>query len=177
MHDGRSMKVGRGPEMPFPNLENTQVGMPISYQFDQVFRKAEELRSSGRSIDGHIVEVRSCVDIDFVLKSDAFNRLKSFESPHRKVEVFYRESPYTSQGTTAHFHAYPNPIEDVLNVKVHSTNIRRIEVVNSLGARCYSQKVAGQDLIQIDLSDKLPGMYYLYIYTDAEVYSKKLIKS
>ena len=177
MHDGRSMKVGRGPDMPFPRLENEDEGMPVNYQFDQVFREAEELRNSGLSIDGHIVEFRSCLDIDVVIHADDFNRIKTLESAHRKLEVYYRESAYTSQGTTALFHAYPNPFEDILKLRVQNDNIRRVEVVNSLGARCYSQKIAGQDLVLIDLSDRMPGMYYLYIYTDQDVYSKKVIKN
>lgn len=66
---------------------------------------------------------------------------------------------------------YPNPTNGILNINSKLT-INKVEVYNVLGKKVYSSTSE-----TVDLSEQLNGIYFLKIYTDSEIISKKVLKN
>lgn len=64
----------------------------------------------------------------------------------------------------------PNPTKGQVNIKTISS-IHKVEVYNVVGKKIYSTTSD-----TLDLSEQKSGIYFLRIYTDAHILSKKLIK-
>ncbi|WP_299115356.1 aryl-sulfate sulfotransferase [uncultured Winogradskyella sp.] len=66
---------------------------------------------------------------------------------------------------------YPNPSNGIFNIN-SKLNIDKVEVYNTLGKKIYDTKLS-----KVNLSEQIDGIYFLKIYSDSKVISKKIIKN
>lgn len=72
------------------------------------------------------------------------------------------------------FAAYPNPVEDVLNVS-HTSAITAVQVYNQLGQQVLSKDINAQE-IRIDMSGLAGGIYLVNIVMGNESKTVKIVK-
>ena len=65
---------------------------------------------------------------------------------------------------------YPNPTKDIIRINTTS-NVEKVEIYNMMGS-----KIGETSSKTIDLSNNADGVYFLRIYSDAQMISKKVIK-
>lgn len=77
---------------------------------------------------------------------------------------------------------YPNPVVDILKVSFKSSKKSKavISLFNNIGKQVYSQESSveqGNNLFSIDVRSKAiePGIYFVQIVVETEVFTKKLI--
>jgi hypothetical protein len=77
---------------------------------------------------------------------------------------------------------YPNPVVDILKVSFKSSKKSKavISLFNNIGKQVYSQEFSveqGNNLFSIDVRSKAiePGIYFVQIVVETEVFTKKLI--
>jgi hypothetical protein len=71
---------------------------------------------------------------------------------------------------------YPNPTSDFMSVKLNSENrlIEHIEIVNLLGQTVYKDELK-QTSVKINLIDFNPGIYFLIVKSDKELFKQKFV--
>jgi hypothetical protein len=57
--------------------------------------------------------------------------------------------------------AYPNPTSGRLNIKFLNHDVSKVEIYNSLGMVIINRRIAGEDLVEIDMSGHISGIYIL----------------
>ncbi|MEL7220078.1 MAG: T9SS type A sorting domain-containing protein, partial [Bacteroidota bacterium] len=84
--------------------------------------------------------------------------------------------PETETATALHsnVHIFPNPAQDVLNVRSHS-EMQTIRVVSAAGQVMQQLQVEGEQKA-IDISQLNPGLYYLLIEVDGEMVPQRFVK-
>ena len=65
---------------------------------------------------------------------------------------------------------YPNPTKDIIRINTTSS-VEKVEIYNMMGS-----KIGETSSKTIDLSNNADGVYFLRIYSDAQMISKKVIK-
>ncbi len=74
------------------------------------------------------------------------------------------------------FDVFPNPSNGLLYISVPSTEIKSISIQNALGQTVYSGNFsAGQKLITLDLSEYVPGMYFVEFQSPDTRMVKKIV--
>ncbi len=75
---------------------------------------------------------------------------------------------------------YPNPVENYLNINcqnIQSDTDFRLQILSIDGKIVYNQKMStNSDINKINVSRWKKGFYFVYIKTDKQVYTQKLIK-
>lgn len=73
---------------------------------------------------------------------------------------------------------YPNPVSDVLNVDVPSSNSSTLEIYAIDGKKVYTKSVNGTNTTQVDVSKFSKGMYILKLLSteSEEIISKFIVK-
>ncbi|NCO64956.1 MAG: T9SS type A sorting domain-containing protein, partial [Flavobacteriia bacterium] len=71
------------------------------------------------------------------------------------------------------FRIYPNPVKNVLNVKLLGSNSTSFKIINVLGQMVKSGVFTQE---KIDVSSLENGMYILQVNNDGEVINKRFIK-
>jgi hypothetical protein len=166
---------GRAADMDF-STEMNQSCWPTNYPFDEVFREAESLKNEGTSIEGRTFVVDWCIYIEFIASSDEFNRIKSFESETRRIEVTYRENGNLISKYENRYKIYPNPFSENLEIDLFDTNIKKVIILNSMGIEVKVALIEGETRVNFNLSDLPAGLYWANIYVEDKVYVQKLIK-
>jgi ELWxxDGT repeat protein len=82
----------------------------------------------------------------------------------------------TPGGTHVQF--YPNPVNDVLNIRGISSQQVKTEVLDAMGRIVAGEtaSVSDEDLITLDVSHLKPGIYCLRIRTHKEIVSAQIVK-
>ncbi len=75
---------------------------------------------------------------------------------------------------TQHIKLYPNPVLDILNI-ASTENITKIEVVNMLGQRVYTNKLNEMETT-VDLSGYAAGTYIVLVSAEDKIETFKVIK-
>lgn len=74
-------------------------------------------------------------------------------------------------------HVYPVPVTEKMNVSFSSSIVPTKVAVYSLnGAELYSSKVESPDRVEIDVSKFTSGVYFIKLFSDSGVTTKKIIK-
>jgi hypothetical protein len=72
---------------------------------------------------------------------------------------------------------YPNPADEVLFIDCKNcSGINRVEIYNDLGSLIFVQEKARVNISEVSLERVSPGVLFIRLFTDDEVYSGKLIK-
>ena len=76
------------------------------------------------------------------------------------------------------FKVYPNPATDLITVELSSEFLEKatIQVLNLLGQVVYSENKEISARTLLNISELKPGVYFLKLQSEGEVYSKKFIK-
>ena len=101
----------------------------------------------------------------------------SFTSGRGEVEdyIVTVDNTLSSQGfDVSSFVAYPNPVNDVLNLS-YTSEINSVDVINLLGQKVISREV-GSTSTQIDMTALTAGAYIVNITIDDVIKSIKVIK-
>jgi hypothetical protein len=73
---------------------------------------------------------------------------------------------------------YPNPTKDQLRIRNYELGINSVEIFDVMGKKqkteCGRQKTGGEWII--DISHFCPGIYFVNIYTEKKVITKKIMK-
>jgi hypothetical protein len=73
------------------------------------------------------------------------------------------------------FHIFPNPNNGIFTISGLPLNILSVDIYNLLGEKvCSNIKNANQTTYNIDIADSPKGIYLVNIYSDNEVYTKKI---
>ncbi|MFK8058917.1 MAG: T9SS type A sorting domain-containing protein [Polaribacter sp.] len=72
---------------------------------------------------------------------------------------------------------YPNPTSAILNIKVDNQEIKEVKIFNLLGKEVQTLSVKNENINKINISHLPNGMYILQVKTDADSYTKKIIKN
>ncbi|MBK9108669.1 MAG: T9SS type A sorting domain-containing protein [Saprospiraceae bacterium] len=81
------------------------------------------------------------------------------------------------EGNTFTIKAYPNPSNGVYNLKLDEiTNNSYITIYNNMGEKILRKKL-DSNLFSIDISEKMPGLYYLILSHGKKKSSLKLLKT
>ena len=81
-------------------------------------------------------------------------------------------STYTNEGS---IEVYPNPTADFVNVVTTGMNVNRIELLNVEGQILMAKEIVSESEV-ISLESQVTGMYFLRIYTDDEIFVRKVTK-
>ncbi len=68
---------------------------------------------------------------------------------------------------------YPNPIKNELHIKIENIKVEKIEIIDLLGKSIISVK---NDYEFIDVNHLNNGIYFVKIYTDNDIITRKVIK-
>jgi hypothetical protein len=106
--------------------------------------------------------------------SSAFTSLVYFDN------IYFSVNPGTTLGTTefspiADFNVYPNPTQNVWNVKTNNQNINSIQLFDVQGRQVLTLEPNANDAV-IDASSLPAGLYFAQINADSGSKSIKLIK-
>lgn len=72
---------------------------------------------------------------------------------------------------------YPIPAQEKINVEFSNTAVpTKVEVYSLNGAKVYSSAVKSTDTFEVDMSKFASGVYFVKLYSDAGVTTKKIIK-
>jgi hypothetical protein len=84
----------------------------------------------------------------------------------------------TSEIQTNQFDAYPNPVKDILNVKLPDEATYSIAIISLAGNTVLEQKISGQSSFPISVANLSEGIYILRIISDSEkgVLMRRIIK-
>ncbi len=72
-------------------------------------------------------------------------------------------------------YVYPNPVTDILNVKISGSKTVQLDIVNYAGKRVLSQDIKEASAV-VDLSNLSSGIYILKVTDGQQVQTKKIIK-
>ncbi len=92
-----------------------------------------------------------------------------------KVESGFSNNNGKSSGTISEnetIEVFPNPANEVINVS-SASGLKRILVTNSTGQIIYNEEIAGTNS-QVDISDFIPGIYFIKIETHNNTVVKKV---
>jgi hypothetical protein len=70
---------------------------------------------------------------------------------------------------------FPNPTDDVLNIKMENELIHNIELFNNAGQLVVAQKGMSNKSLKLNLEDVGSGIYYLRISSKSSITSRKVI--
>ena len=71
---------------------------------------------------------------------------------------------------------YPNPVTDILSIASPNNDILSITLFSSEGKKIKSIEKPNQELTEISLLTLNPGLYFVKIYTDTGIITKKILK-
>ncbi len=85
-------------------------------------------------------------------------------------------------GVIDNLSVYPNPVIDLLKISFKSSRKGKavVSLFNNIGKQVYNQESSvdlGNNLISIDVRSKAiePGIYFVQIVVDTEIFTRKLI--
>ena len=147
----------------FPGIYNLTIlnettGLPFLEVFDNVHELFEDvvefriLHSEDISFDGQIVTGTLQIDDIFSVELLSNNDIEEF-----KVEL------------------YPNPVKDILKIKLPNASNGNIVFYNVLGENVLSGDLSSRTM-QIDLSGLKSGVYLVRIQTENQSTIKKIVK-
>ena len=73
-------------------------------------------------------------------------------------------------------YAFPNPVKDILNVKISGSKTAKLDVINFAGQRVLSQDIKEASTV-VDVSNLASGIYIIKVTDEQQhVQTKKIIK-
>ena len=69
----------------------------------------------------------------------------------------------------------PNPTNGNVNIEFSTNTESKVEIFNLLGKQCFFNNYFSNQSISIDLSKFDSGTYFVKVYSDNDVDSKKLV--
>lgn len=74
------------------------------------------------------------------------------------------------------FSVYPNPTSSILNLKIENQQIKEVKIYNLMGKEVLKNSSKLSEKENINISHLSSGMYLLQVKTDANTFTKKIIK-
>jgi len=71
---------------------------------------------------------------------------------------------------------YPNPVNEILNISCNEQNVDRITIFDITG-QTVVEKTNISNIERIDMSGFNAGIYFINIYNDKNIYSRKIVKN
>ena len=71
---------------------------------------------------------------------------------------------------------YPNPVNNILNIKIDNQQIKEVKIYNLMGKEVLKTSSKESEIESINISQLSSGMYLTLIKTDANTFTKKIIK-
>ncbi|MEO6191165.1 MAG: T9SS type A sorting domain-containing protein, partial [Saprospiraceae bacterium] len=73
---------------------------------------------------------------------------------------------------------FPNPVQDVMNIKNSVIPMARILIYDMEGKICFDQKLSGSIQISVNVKDLINGLYLVQVYGEEGqlIYAGKIIK-
>ena len=118
------------------------------------------------------------IDIESSLPNDTL--LSSVGSDLKIDEIHFKSQPlnmgiFNYKNENA-INIFPNPANDKIQVQVLGFKIQSLEICNLLGEKVYTtSNFKWKILNEIDLSTFQKGIYFVKIYGDTKIYTKKII--
>ena len=113
--------------------------------------------------------LNSASTYDYYVQSNCGSDVSLWSGPYTFTPLLANDS-----FDIKNFVAYPNPVNDVLNLS-YSSEITSVKVINLLGQELISKKVSNNS-VQIDMSDLSAGTYIVNVVIDNIVKSIKISK-
>jgi hypothetical protein len=82
----------------------------------------------------------------------------------------------SSNISTSHINLYPNPVSDILRVKISFGNINHINIYG-INGKLYRKYNINHGSVELDLSSFESGVYVIKIQTASELFVRKIIKN
>ena len=87
---------------------------------------------------------------------------------------------YVRNPSRTELYAYPNPVSDVLNVRIDARQATAgIEIINAAGGSVYKEEVVGASCFTpmgIDVTSLAPGRYVLRVECEGETTTRNFVK-
>lgn len=101
--------------------------------------------------------------------------LDNINEPIGKSAEFSAEVPVINDSID--FKVYPNPTTGIVNMQFNNIENKefKVSVLNMIGQKIYERNYLEQDHIEIDLTGKSPGMYFVKYMEGKTVITKKVI--
>jgi len=80
----------------------------------------------------------------------------------------------SSNISTSHINLYPNPVSDILRVKISFGNINHINIYG-INGKLYRKYNINHGSVELDLSSFESGVYVIKIQTASELFVRKII--
>lgn len=74
------------------------------------------------------------------------------------------------------FKVSPNPSNGKFQVEFNAKISGNLEIIDAKGSKIANKTVVNEKLVDIDLSDKASGIYFIQMSADNKTYSQKIIK-
>ena len=74
------------------------------------------------------------------------------------------------------FNIYPNPTSDYLMVELENNTDYRVEIRNMEGKKIKQFEIKNRDRYRVDLTDLEPGLYFIGIEGEGNIFYRKVIK-
>lgn len=115
-------------------------------------------------------------DFELIMKSNGVNNKLPDDYPWHLVKTVGMDDNLTNHSVCS---VYPNPTSGAMYVKSESPNhkIQNVQLFNVLGQQlAIDNKALHNSIIQLDLSNMAPGNYFLRIFYEDTVETRKIIK-
>ncbi|WP_157359344.1 T9SS type A sorting domain-containing protein [Wenyingzhuangia fucanilytica] len=102
--------------------------------------------------------------------------LDTRKSERVNTELVYKVNTALSTATLSEsdFSIYPNPVKDVITIKLNDVNLTSVEMYNVMGQKILSTTSLNNN--QLNVSELNSGIYLLNINADGKTLVKKIIK-
>ena len=75
----------------------------------------------------------------------------------------------------AKFNVYPNPFNEIVNIKFESSDLKTVNVLDITGKTVYNENISGSQL-ELDLSGLNNGVYFVKVISGTETKTERIIK-
>lgn len=149
-------------------IDWVQIPGATNYQFSYSIDSAPEVYGSTTFSDYEIVNVLPGQSVSFTL-TNALG-VSCFQATSTTCSSLSNESFYSSV-----FNAFPNPVENILNVKSPQP-IKSIQIFNVLGQQVFTNDYNEKEF-QFNLSHLSSGTYLVKVFTEDSIKTFKILKN
>ncbi len=85
--------------------------------------------------------------------------------------------PVTAEKSISNVQIFPVPVQEKMSLSFSNAVVRtKVAVYSSNGKELYSSKIQSADNIDVDMSRFTPGVYFIKVFSESGVTTKKIIK-
>jgi hypothetical protein len=154
-------------EVPFTLSATANSGLPVTF---------ESSDHAVATITGNTVTIVGAGTTNITASQSGDDQFDEALSVQQVLTIQLVTDLETPGGTHVQF--YPNPVNDVLNIRGVSSQQVKTEVLDAMGRIVAGETASAfdEDLITLDVSHLKPGIYCLRIRTHKEIVSAQIVK-